>query len=446
MNYDEAIEYIDSAARFGKKSGLERIRKILELLGNPHKKVRFIHIAGTNGKGSITAMITSILIDAGFKIGMFTSPYIEEFEERIQINGRNIAKDDLSRIITNISRVVNIVMEMGFERPTQFEIITCVMFCYFYYENVDFAVIEVGIGGRLDCTNVIEEYNNKTKGGVILSIIASISFDHMDLLGDTLEKIAYEKAGIIKNGIPIVLYPNEKKVERVIEEVSLDKNSKLIKVSSTSVESNNCKISSESVNFAQNIKVTTSQNEYNIELSLIGRYQILNCATVIFAVEELVKMGIEIDKSCIYDSLKKVKWVGRLEVMKRNPLVVLDGAHNVDGIQKLKESIEKCFKYKNLILILGILADKEVCKMVNEIVPLARKIITVAPNTYRAEGSRQLCDMIKEVNENCESEDSYEMAYKRALSYCSDDDLLVVSGSLYMIGDMRKIISKSRKV
>lgn len=447
MNYDESMDYIVNTARFGKKSGLERIKKILELLGNPHEKIKFIHIAGTNGKGSTTAMISSILINAGFKVGMFTSPYIEKFEERIQVNGQNISKSALSEIVTDVSKAVDKVVKMGYGNPTQFEIITCAMFCYFYYENIDFGVIEVGIGGRLDCTNVIKPYDDKSKGGVILSVIASISFDHMALLGDTLQKIAYEKAGIIKENIPVVLYPNKVEVEKVVEKVCLDRSARLIKVPFNCVRStNNKKINSKSTYFNQKLKVETLKDKYDIELSLLGRHQLFNCATSIFAIEELIKIGVKIEKNYIYNSLRKVKWMGRLEIMRNNPIVVIDGAHNPDGIQKLKESIEEYFDYKKLILILGILADKEVNKMVQEIAPMAQKIITVSPNTYRAESSEELCEIVKKVNPNSESKSDYRNAYETALSYCDNDDLLVISGSLYMIGDMRKIINKSYRV
>lgn len=190
MDYKEAREYIQSKAKFGSNLGLERTEKLLELLGNPHKRLRCIHIAGTNGKGSTTAMISAVLKESGYKVGMYTSPYIEEFEERIQINGHNITKEDLGYIITKVANIVEKVENMGYGNPTEFEIITVAMFYYFCLKEVDFAVIEVGLGGRLDSTNVLEP---------ILSIITSISYDHMNILGETLEEITYEKAGIIKS-------------------------------------------------------------------------------------------------------------------------------------------------------------------------------------------------------------------------------------------------------
>ncbi len=204
MDYKEAREYIQSKAKFGSNLGLERTEKLLELLKNPHKRLRCIHIAGTNGKGSTTAMISAVLKEAGYKVGMYTSPYIEEFEERIQINNYNIPKDDFSHIITKVANVVEKVENMGYGNPTEFEIITVAMFYYFCLKKVDFAVIEVGLGGRLDSTNVLEP---------ILSIITSISYDHMNILGETLEKIAYEKAGIIKKA-PVIAYPQKKRIRK----------------------------------------------------------------------------------------------------------------------------------------------------------------------------------------------------------------------------------------
>ena len=221
MNYDEAIAYIKDTAKFGSKLGLERTEKILEFLGNPHKKLKCIHIAGTNGKGSTTAMVTNILVQAGFKVGSYISPFIEEFEERIQINNVNISKGDLSHIIKEVSLAVEKVVELGYSNPTEFEIITCAGFLYFYENKIDFAVVEVGLGGRLDSTNVITP---------ILSVITSISLDHTQILGNTIEKIAYEKAGIIKNEIPVVVFPQLKQSEEVIEEICIEKKCKLIKV------------------------------------------------------------------------------------------------------------------------------------------------------------------------------------------------------------------------
>ena len=218
MNYKEAMEYIHKVGNFGSNYGLKRTYRMLELLGEPQKKLKLIHVAGTNGKGSTTAMITSILRAKGYKVGMYTSPFLEEFEERIQINGQNIPKDKLAQFITMLKGAVDKVIEEGYDHPTEFEVITCLMLLYFYHEKIDYGVIEVGLGGRLDSTNVITP---------ILSVITSISFDHVNLLGNTLESISKEKAGIIKNNVPVVIYPQDKEAFKVIESKAKDMNSKL---------------------------------------------------------------------------------------------------------------------------------------------------------------------------------------------------------------------------
>ncbi len=266
MNYQETMDYINNTAKFGINLGLGKTEKILEFLGNPHKGLKCIHLAGTNGKGSTTAMITKILMNAGYKVGMYTSPYLEVFEERIQINGENISKKDLSEVVTEVLEAIKKVIELGYEQPTEFEIITCAMFYYFYKNNVDFAVIEVGLGGKLDSTNVIEAFSSTSGGGVLASVIASISFDHMHILGDTLEKIAYEKAGIIKDGVPVIMYPQQKEAEEVIEKVCEEKGCKLIKVPNNCVEylESNNKIDKYSNTYNKNIRLKTNYNVYDI--------------------------------------------------------------------------------------------------------------------------------------------------------------------------------------
>jgi dihydrofolate synthase/folylpolyglutamate synthase len=435
MNYNEAMDFINNTAKFGSNLGLERTEKILELLDNPHKKLKCIHIAGTNGKGSTTVMLTEILKEAGYKVGMYISPFLEEFEERIQINGVNIPKEHLSIAVTKVAEAVNKVVELGYDHPTEFEIITCAMFLYFYGMKVDYAVVEVGLGGRLDSTNVITP---------ILSIITSISYDHMKILGDTLDKIAYEKAGIIKPGIPVVVYPQEEESLQAITEIAAERNSKIIEVPNNCVE---LKASaSQAKNIAvQNIFIRTSTRDYNVELSLLGKHQLLNCAVVLFAAEELIKQGINISTDNILSALRKVKWPGRLEVMNTEPLVAIDGAHNIDGIKKLVESVDMYFSYNKLILILGILADKQVKDMISTIVPKADRVIAVTPHSDRAELAVELAEEIRKINPNVEVIEDYEKAYCTALSYCDERDMLLVSGSLYMIGDMRRLI-KNYKV
>ena len=430
MNYTEAINYIKDTAKFGSKLGLERTEKILEYLGNPHKKIKTIHIAGTNGKGSTTAMLTKILVESGYKVGCYISPYIEEFEERMQINNENIPKDDLAEIVTEVSKAVDKVIKEDYGNPTEFEIITCAGFLYFERNNVDFAVVEVGLGGRLDSTNVIKPE---------LSVIGSISLDHVQILGDTIEKIAFEKGGIIKENTKVVLYPQQDSVIKVIEDICESKSAPLVRVIKDNAKFEGVSEGTDG-QITQKLKVVTAKDTYCVQLALLGVHQVQNCNVVINCCEALMDMGVKITKEAILKGLKLVKWPGRLEIMRRNPLVVLDGAHNVDGIKKLSESINKYFKYKKMVLILGILADKQVDEMINTICPKAAKVIAVTPHSERAELCEDLRDKIFLCNENCEAVMDYEKAYEKALSYCEEEDMIIISGSLYMVGDMRKIV------
>lgn len=436
MDYKETMDYIKNTAKFGSNYGLSRTKKILELLGNPEEKLKCIHIAGTNGKGSTTAMVSKILIEAGYKVGMYTSPFIEEFEERIRIDEKNIPKEELCEVVTELSTAVNEVIKLGYEHPTEFEIITCAAFLYFCKKQVDYAVIEVGLGGRLDSTNVITP---------LVSVITSISYDHMNILGSTLTEITHEKAGIIKNNVPVILYPQEAECEVVIRETCVKHNSRLISVSRESAEFINTFKSQEESKYYQQIIVKTSRDSYNIKLSLLGKYQLLNCSTAIHCIEELREKGVNVPKECIERALKSVIWKGRLEVLSDSPLVVLDGAHNIDGIKNLSESVDKYFTYNNIVLILGILADKQVEAMVKIIAPKAKRIIAVTPHSDRAEISKDLAKIVKRFNSNCESFEDYKEAFIKAKGYCKKGDLLLISGSLYMIGDMRKIINNARE-
>ncbi|EJO5348712.1 bifunctional folylpolyglutamate synthase/dihydrofolate synthase [Clostridium botulinum] len=428
MNYKQAREYIQSKARFGSNLGLDRTEKLLKLLDSPHKKLKCIHIAGTNGKGSTTAMVSSVLKEVGYKVGMYTSPYIEEFEERIQINNENIPKDDLSYIITKIANVVEKVENMGYGNPTEFEIITVSMFYYFYLKKVDFAVIEVGLGGRLDSTNVLDP---------ILTIITSISYDHMNILGNTLEEIAYEKAGIIKKA-PVIMYPQKEECKKIIEKVCKEKKCELIKVEDNL---NNIEIKSIGKNTGhQNFKLKTKDNNYEVYLPLLGEHQIKNCSTAILSLEKLIKLGINIEKKHILSGLKKVIWPARLEIVNKNPLTVIDGAHNIEGIKSLKNNINKYFKYNKLILILGILKDKEIEDMIKTLVPIAHRVLTVTPHSDRGQSSKKLMNTVLKYNKNCEDLEGYEECYNKAKSYCEDEDMILICGSLYMVGDMRRVI------
>ena len=429
MKYEEAMKYITEVGNFGSNYGLERTYKLLEHLGNPERDLKLIHIAGTNGKGSTTSMITEILMGEGYKVGMYTSPFIEEFEERIQINRNNIPKESLAILMDEIKVAVDKVIEAGYNHPTEFEIITVLMLLYFKKENIDFGVIEVGLGGTLDSTNVITP---------ILQVITSISFDHTNLLGNTLEEIAGEKAGIIKKEIPTVIYPQQEEALKVIKNKCLEMGSDLYIANNENLKFENV------VNRDKPYQLLKYNNEIDILLPLLGEHQIINLSVAMKAIEVLNNRNItDISVGSIVKSIKNVTWKGRLEVLSNNPYVVIDGAHNIQGIETLSRNIKKYFKYNNLYLILGILADKDVDEMVKVITPMAKKVYAVTPNSIRAELAEDLKNEIIKYNENCQAYDDYKEAYLSALNNADENDLVLASGSLYMIGDMRRIINKT---
>ncbi|GAA0075777.1 folylpolyglutamate synthase/dihydrofolate synthase family protein [Clostridium sp. CTA-5] len=434
MNYNEAMKYLSSVGRFGSNYGLKRTYRLLELLGNPQKKLKLVHIAGTNGKGSTTAMITNMLMGLGYRVGMYTSPYLEEFEERIQINGMNIEKDVLARLMGVVKEAVDKVIEEGYEHPTEFEILTSLMYLYYFEEKVDYAVIEVGLGGELDSTNVIIP---------VVSVITSISMDHMNILGNTLSEIAIQKAGIIKENIPVIVYPQKEEARNAILNKAENVNSKVYEVSKESGKFIRM-ISDEKV--YQEVEVKGLKNIYKVKLPLIGEHQILNLSLALNTIEILCEReNIDLNKELIEKSIKNVVWKGRLEVLRTNPLVVIDGAHNIDGIKMLRKNIEKYFTYNNMYLLLGILADKQVEDMVKEITPLAHKVYALTPHSERAELSEELKKEVLKYNENTIALEDYEEAYKSVINEANYDDLILISGSLYMVGDMRKTINNMVK-
>lgn len=431
MRYEDAMKYITEVGNFGSNYGLERTSKLLEYLGNPERNLKLIHIAGTNGKGSTTSMITEILMGAGYKVGMYTSPFIEEFEERIQINRINIPKETLALLMDNIKEAVDKVIEEGYNHPTEFEIITVLMLLYFKNENIDFGVIEVGLGGTLDSTNVITP---------ILQVITSISFDHTNLLGNTLEEIAKEKTGIIKRGIPTVIYPQKEEALKVIKNKCLEMDSELYTINIDDLKFEGV------VNKDKPYQLLKYKDKEDILLPLLGEHQITNLNVAIKSIEVLNSKNItNLSIDSISKSIEKVIWKGRLEVLSNNPFIIIDGAHNIQGIETLNKNIKKYFKYENLYLILGILADKDVEKMIKIITPTAKKIYAVTPNSIRAELAEDLRSEIIKYNKNCNAYEDYEQAYISAIKDSDKNDLILISGSLYMIGDMRKII-KYKKI
>ncbi|SHM63554.1 dihydrofolate synthase / folylpolyglutamate synthase [Caldanaerovirga acetigignens] len=431
LSYKEALEYIHGLTKFGIRLGLDRIKKLLEILGNPQEGIKILHVAGTNGKGSTCAMIDSILRAAGYRVGLYISPYLEVFNERIKVDGRNIPDDDIARLTEKVKNAVEEMEKKGWSVPTEFEVVTALGFLYFKEQKVDFLVLEVGMGGRFDATNVITP---------LVSVITPISYDHQQYLGSTLTEIAREKCGIIKPGRATVTAPQDEEAMKVIEETCSKLNSSLVKVEKEA--------SYRLINWGvegQTFDLKTSKHNYQqLKIRLLGDHQLDNAATAVVAVEALQRYGIDIPSEAVRKGLEKARWPGRLEILKENPYVLIDGAHNIAGIRVLKEALLKYFPEKRIILVIGILSDKDYVDMLSEITPIADSIITTRPDSPRALSAAELAESIRKLTfgktpEVYESDD-IEKAVKAALDMASSEDLVVFAGSLYLIGKVRSIL------
>ncbi|MCF6466024.1 bifunctional folylpolyglutamate synthase/dihydrofolate synthase [Clostridium sp. Cult2] len=431
MNYVEAINYINDKNKFGSRLGLDTIGKLLGLLGNPHLDMKYIHVAGTNGKGSTSAYMATILKEAGYRVGFFISPYLERFNERISINGEDIPDQRLAEITERIKEKIEIMLKEGYEHPTTFEIVTTIAFVYFKEENVDYIVLEVGLGGRSDSTNIIKNS--------YASVITTIDYDHIDVLGDTLGKIAYEKAGIIKENGLVISYPQEEEAFKVIKEVSLEKKAELILCPMENVEITYLGQDGGVFNFKYN-----NQIYKDIEISLIGKHQIYNATLALMTMLVMRDKGLfHLTDEQIREGLRKTKWPGRLEIIKRNPTFLIDGAHNHQGAKILAESI-KSFQYNRLILGIAILKDKDVEHIVEELVSLADEIVITEVDMPRKMEAVDLEKIINKYNRNTHIEKDIRKAIEKSCQLAEDRDLIVFGGSLYLIGDVRKILLENK--
>lgn len=429
MKDKDTLLYIEKLRTFGQNYGLFRTKRLLELLGSPEKDVKLIHVAGTNGKGSTSVMLGKVLEEHGYNVGYFNSPHLIDIEESIRINNENIKEEELIELFKEIKPLVDKVIEEGLNHPTEFEVLTCLMFKYLSNKKVDFGVIEVGLGGRLDSTNVITP---------IISLITQISLDHTNILGNTLSEIAKEKAGIIKKKISVVSAIQEEEALREIKDKTKEEASNLVILEEKDFRLLEV-IKGDKV--YQKVEIKDELKELELDLPLLGEHQIMNLALAIKALKVLEKEGyFKLDDKKIYEGVKNVKWMGRTEVLKNKPTILIDGAHNFRGIEALKNTIEKYFNYNNLYLVLGILKDKEVEKMIKVIVPMATKVFTLKPNSPRGMEGKELRDIVYQYNKEVKYIGSYEETIKEVLSLAKEGDLVVFAGSLYMIGEVRSLI------
>lgn len=423
MTYNEALEYIHSVDWKGSRPGLERISVLCEMLGHPENDLKFIHIAGTNGKGSVSKMLACILEDSGYRTGLFTSPYIERFNERIMINGEDIPDDDLAEVTEYVKQYAS---KMD-DSPTEFELITAIAFEYYKRQKVDYVVLECGLGGRLDSTNVITTTE--------LSVITGIDLDHTAILGPDTASIAAEKAGIIKPGIPVVFGEGDADAERVIRETAEKRGCAYVRTDFGCISD---------VETAET-GLRFSYSGRKVSLTLNGIYQTRNAATVLTSVEILRKRGISIPEEAVNSGISRAAWKARFETLSSEPLVIYDGAHNPQGINAACESIRTRLSSKTkdgrVLLVMGVMADKNHAGMIKTLSPLVSEVYAVLPQNSRSLDPAGIKAEFEECGVKCTAYENLSDGVHRAMdASCETGIPLVCLGSLYMYADVKTAV------
>ncbi|MBN2062786.1 MAG: bifunctional folylpolyglutamate synthase/dihydrofolate synthase [Deltaproteobacteria bacterium] len=411
-SYRNEVEYLYGLQKYGIKFGLSKTSSLLRAFGNPHHGKLYIHIAGTNGKGSVAAMLESILIKSGLKVGFYCSPHLVRFTERFRINMGEIPQDKAVEIIRELREVIN-----SKEPPTFFEMTTAMALIYFAREMTDIAIMEVGMGGRLDATNVVDP---------LVSVITSIGLDHQSFLGSSLIEIAGEKAGIIKGGTDVATSVTKPSIVRLYEDICRRENAPLWRVGKDT----------------RYRKTGSGLNYYGLNrrikglgLGFKGAYQNRNAALAITVIELLEKKGFKITLENIIEGMRDVSWPGRLQVVLKNPLLILDGAHNPDAIRKLAEAITSEFQYRRLILVLGVMKDKDIRGILDRAVPIADYVIYTAPDYYRSADPEILMKKSAPLKKPGETVPAVKKAIERAKAIAGREDLILVTGSLFTVGE-----------
>ena len=429
MNYQESLDFILGTPNPGGVYERNVMQSLLEKLGNPHMGVKYVHIAGTNGKGTTSAFVASVLREAGYKTGLYTSPFIQRFNERIQVNGKQIPDEDLARITTTISEKVPEVMAEGRRRPTIFELITALGFCWFKEQQCDAVVLEVGMGGRLDATNAILDEDS------VVSAMVNIGFDHMEFLGDTLPLIAGEKAGIIKEKGDVVVYGQSPEVEQVFISKAAEKHATISRSSNEYAIVRHMDVRGTTFDF---------EGRRGLKISLLGRYQVRNACTAVSVCDRLIAHGWRITEEQLRAGLEKAIWPGRVELLRQDPVVIVDGAHNPQGFEALMETMELLFPGKKLNIVLGVLADKDFNAGIDIAIPHAKKFYAVTPPSYRALDAGELAaDIRQKADVPVAPFDSIPAAIEAALAESDKDDVIAILGSLYQVGDVRSYFGRN---
>lgn len=416
MTYREALDYINSVERFGSRPGLSRVSELLKKLGEPQNGMKFVHIAGTNGKGSCAAMCASVLKTAGYKTGLFTSPYIFRFNERMQINGKQIEDDVLAEIVDKLKPAA----ESMEDHPTEFELMTAAALLWYKQENCDIVVLEVGLGGRFDATNIIDAPE--------AAVIMNIGLDHVTVLGDSLEQIAFEKAGIIKPGCDVVLYEQQDSVTDVIRRRCEEEKAKLHIADFSAIKPEFDSLMGQSFKYKEEIYA----------LPLLGSHQLKNAAVVLETVEVLRKRGWKLEQSDVEHGIYAVSWPGRFELINDEPEFIVDGGHNPQCAQSVQENLLHYFPGVHRVLLIGVLRDKDFASLAEILNVAADEYVCISPNNPRALPAEELGTSLEKFGKKvtvCESiEDGVETAMDRA---AARNGMVCAVGSLYSVGDIR---------
>ncbi len=424
MNYDDVITKIHSFTNRGINPGLERIKKLMCAMGNPQDKLKYVHVAGTNGKGSICTLISSVMKESGYKTGLFISPSVIDFRERIQINGEMISKNELINTAEKVFKILE-KSEMKNLLVTEFELVTAIAFEYFYQSKCDIVVLETGLGGRLDATNIIKN--------PLECVITSVSLDHTNILGDTIEKIALEKCGIIKNDSVVISYPKQDLYAmKIIENTSREKQCELLVPNDNMLKI----INNENISYTE-----FEYKNYRLKTPFIGNHQLYNAITAVEAIEKLME-NYRITTKSLQKGFEKAYIPARLEVLSKNPYILLDGAHNPSGAMALSDALKRYFSGKKIICVVGMLKDKDVDKCLSLVLPLTEKVITLKVNNSRSMSTEDITIACKKYCENVECSNDICDAIKRAQNYLNDsNDMILIFGSLYLAGEVKNIFN-----
>ena len=420
MNYQQAIEFLEISNWMGSRLGLSRVKQLLHLAGDPQSKMQFIHVAGTNGKGSTAAMLASVLQEAGYKTGLYTSPHLRKYNERIRIDGEDVSDEEMCRAAEILERCV----EQMDDRPTVFERITALAMVCFERAGCDAVVLEVGMGGRLDATNVVDR--------PACSVLCHIDLDHTEILGDTIAKIAEEKAGIIKQGCPAVAQKQSEEALEVFRRTCEELDSPL-----TVTDPQLLTVKKQSLDG----QIFDYRDRRDLQIPLIANYQLVNVMGVLDTVDVLQQNGWHISEDALRVGLRKTRWAGRFEVLSRDPLMIIDGAHNPDGAQQLAECLATYLPDKKITFLMGVMADKDYRQMLRTVAPFAKRFVTVTPDSSRSLPCEELARVaMEETGRPAVPGGDVKSGFALARQGLAKDDVLCIFGSLYQVGDVQEAL------